>query len=300
MLFAVIRAPVVHPLKLVTALIQFGYEPASPTRKYSFLVRRYFYYYPGFIGYCRCIANERGWRSLYRGVVPAIIEDVAGEMANDLVRPLVGLFVNSLPLKEVPGDETPDNVDNLTTTRATLVRATKGFLTLSVTNCLVEVLIHPFHVVTVRTMAQHVGQESMYNGFITAIKEIYNSDGIRGFYAGIVPSLIYHVVNSLAYEVVVVVVEETAKRLPFAIVSGGVAILKGPLASYVTRSYTYSFQLIRNLMIINGTPLQAASLNPQFFSWKDCWKYLRATGNLFRGYVVLLPRIVHNDPRNKI
>ena len=298
---AITRVPLFHPLRVVSSLIQFGYEPLPPTHHYSILAGRYLYYYPGFIGYARSIITQRGWKALYRGVGPAVIEDIASSLVSDFVRPQVWSIVNKLPLNEVSGDvETPDNINNITTTRATLVRGIKGFVILSFSGCIVEVIIRPFHVITLRTIAQHVGEETIYSGFLNAVKEIYRSEGISGFYAGLVPALVHQVVGALIYESIVIAVEEIIKLMPVAILGGGLAILKGPFGSYISRSYTYPFFLISNLLVINNQPMKAASLNPPFTSWRDSWTYLRESGNLFRGNAVLLPRFAHRDPRNRL
>lgn len=297
-----IKVPLLQPTRVVGYLSQFGYEPVQATRHYSFVLRRHFYYYPGLVGYTRAIANEWGWRALYRGLVPSITEEVVTLVAGDYFRKMAVSVVNKLPLTEVEGDgeETPDNIENVSTTRATLVRATKGFLVLSLSKCAVEIVTRPFHVITARTIAQHVGQETKYTGFFTAVKQIFADEGIRGFYAGLVPGLLYHVFNSLLYEMIIVIVEESAKMIPFVILKAGLVTIKVPLAAYITRSYTYPFLLISNMMTINNTGLAAAALSPSFTSWKDCWRYLKDTGNSYRGNVVLFPRFARNHPMNKI
>lgn len=49
---------------------------------------------------------------------------------------------------------------------------------------------HPFHVISVRMMAQFIGHEKYYNSILGAIAEIYQNDGIQGFFAGILPKII--------------------------------------------------------------------------------------------------------------
>ena len=298
-----IKAPLFHPMRVVSALIQFGYEPVSATRQYSVILRRHFYYYPGIIGYSRAIAREHGWSALYRGVVPGIAEEIVSVVMSDYFRRAAVSLVNRFPLNEYPGGsdgETPDNVDNVETTRATLVRATKGFFILSISKCAVEVVTRPFHIITSRAIAQHVGQETKYSGFFSAIRQIFTDEGIRGFYTGLAPSLLYHILNSLLYEAIVVIVEESAKLVPLVMLKVGLVTIKVPMASYITRSYTYPFTLIGNLMTINNTNLKASSLNPSFSSWRDCWSYLKRSGNCYRGNVILLPRFAHTHPMNNI
>ena len=302
-MLAVIRAPFVHPLRLITSLIQFGYEPVEPTRQFSFIVGRYLYYYPGVIGYTRHICNESGWRALYRGVGPAIVEEVVNEVARDVFQPLAVKVVNFLPLHEA-GDssESPDNVGNINTVRATLVRAAKGFIHLSISSCLIELVTHPFHTVTLRTIAQHVGEESLYNGFMRAVREIYTTEGIRGFYNGLMPALVFNLYRSLLYEIITIVIEGLVHIVPYAAIGAGVSILKVPVANYITGTYSYPLLLISNMMSINGAPLAIGSppRTPIFSDWKECRRYLSASGNLFRGNVIFLSRFAHNHRLNKL
>ena len=299
-LTALVSVPIHHPMRLISNLIQFGYEPFPPTRHYNFLVRQYLYYYPGVFGYARNIINERGWKALYRGIGPAIVEEVVLGVVGDIVKPLVFSSVSSLPLAEVPGTETPDTMENVQTTRATLVRGLKAFLMMSISSCVVEVIVRPFRVITLRTIAQHVGEERLYSSFFVAIREIYHSEGVRGFYSGIVPALIHHFMSALVYQGVFIAIEEIVHLLSIGVIGSGLVILKAPIASYVTRSYTYPFSLISNIMAINTSSLAAARLTPPFVSWREGWRHLRSTGNLFRGASVFLPRFAHSDPRNKL
>lgn len=63
----------------------------------------------------------------------------------------------------------------------------KRDLVLSVTGIVVA---HPFHVISIRMMAQFIGREKLYNSIVGSILEIYRNDGIQGFFAGIAPKLI--------------------------------------------------------------------------------------------------------------
>lgn len=49
---------------------------------------------------------------------------------------------------------------------------------------------HPFHVISLRMMAQFIGREKVYNSVAGSIIEIYRTEGIQGFFAGLVPKLI--------------------------------------------------------------------------------------------------------------
>ena len=58
--------PFHHPIRLVSNLIQFGYEPVRPYRRYNIILQQFFWYHPGLFGYAQHIVRERGWLALYR------------------------------------------------------------------------------------------------------------------------------------------------------------------------------------------------------------------------------------------
>lgn len=55
------------------------------------------------------------------------------------------------------------------------------------------ILSHPFHVITVRMMAQFIGRETVYKSLTGSVIEIYKDSGVLGFFSGMVPKLIFEV-----------------------------------------------------------------------------------------------------------
>ena len=173
-LWAPLSAPLWHPIKVVSTLMQLGHEPVPPHQSYSITTHRYFWYYPRTIGYTCGIIRERGLRGLYRGFVPSAIEGMV-KMA---------IHYGSLSLAEcavdylLPEEEIEINVDDFTTSRNSYMHSTKAFLFLTVAGCLTEVITRPFTVITLRAIAQHVGQETMYSSVLQAVRHIYYEEGI--------------------------------------------------------------------------------------------------------------------------
>lgn len=52
------------------------------------------------------------------------------------------------------------------------------------------IISHPFHVISVRMMAQFIGRETLYKSIFGSIAEIYKTDGILGFFSGLIPKLL--------------------------------------------------------------------------------------------------------------
>lgn len=52
------------------------------------------------------------------------------------------------------------------------------------------IISQPFHVISVRMMAQFIGRESIYKSIFGSIAEIYRMEGIMGFFSGLVPKIL--------------------------------------------------------------------------------------------------------------
>lgn len=55
------------------------------------------------------------------------------------------------------------------------------------------VISSPFHVISIRMMAQFVGQETKYTSIFGSIVQIYKDEGIMGFFSGVIPRLLFDV-----------------------------------------------------------------------------------------------------------
>lgn len=52
------------------------------------------------------------------------------------------------------------------------------------------VVTQPFHVISIRMMAQFVGRETLYKSLLGSMAEIYRHEGILGFFSGLMPKLL--------------------------------------------------------------------------------------------------------------
>ncbi len=286
-----------YPVKYVQRLIQLGHEPTAPEKRFSVVFQRYMYYYPGVVGYGRTIYQTEGWRGLYRGVSAAFAEDVVGLTTSTFVRPAIQSVVNKIPLPfySFESGDVPDSRDTLP---SILTRGSRMFLGNLLTNCIVQLTVHPFHVISVRTMAQFVGKETTYSGVVGSIKEIYRTEGMAGFYAGIVPALLGHVctciIHSSLWLMFEIIVSNISHEMGKLVVKTLIAM---PLLAYIPSSYSYPFFLMMNVMAVNNSGLVAGTppKMPLFTGWMDCYRYLKSTGNLYRGSVILFARFAYKD-----
>ena len=284
---------------ILQVLIQLGYEPTAPERRYSFVFRQYLYYYPGIYGYAKQIVQQGGWSALYRGLGMSLISQFVSLSAHHLIHPAVTSMVLNLPLSVVNegnGDVPDTEPQNVETVRAVLVQATRSFMIALVTNVSVEMVVHPFHVIVVRTIAQHVGKESLYGLAWSSIRQIYADEGLSGFYAGLVPAILGHAFSCLIYSSMWIFFEMVAINSPYnwmkMFVRGLIAV---PLLAYIPRTYSYPFSLMSNVMAVNNTQLMAAR-QPAYSGLGDCYRDLKSMGALYRGSVVIFPRFAYKVP----
>ena len=298
---AALSAPF-YPVRYIQRLIQLGYEPIQPQRRFSFVFQRYMYYYPGVLGYARAIANQDGWRTLYRGVGVLLTSDVVGLVTNSTVHPLIQSAVNKIPMPFVraeAGDVPDTDPAYRDTLPSILTRASRMFVGSVLTNCAVQLVVHPFHVISMRTVAQYIGKETRYNGVLGSIQEIYNTEGLRGFYSGLVPALLGHlctcVIHSSLWLMFEIIVANISYDMGTLVVKTFVA---APLLAYIPGSYSYPLFLMSNVMAVNNCGL-AAGLPPRtpvFTGWRDCYIHLKSKSELYRGSVILFSRFAYKAP----
>ena len=115
--------PLFQPLRVISTLIQLGHEPVPPRKRYNLILLQQLWYYPGVIGYGRSIIQDRGWRGLYRGAIPCVVEGLISDVVSDHFRPWILSLVNRLPLQEIHArrsvmiHQTDDREPKITTTQ---------------------------------------------------------------------------------------------------------------------------------------------------------------------------------------
>lgn len=111
-----------------------------------------------------------------------------------------------------------------------------------------EVLIsHPFQVISVRIMAQFVGQETKYSGIFGSFREVIAQEGVSGLWSGVVPRLI----NELGC---VLLVNATSFMICKYLIKDPVGqAYSTTLTSYVFQSVFYPFQVVSACMAVSGT-----------------------------------------------
>ncbi|XP_061591595.1 mitochondrial carrier homolog 1-like isoform X2 [Cololabis saira] len=262
LLLAAGAAAAAHPLLYVKLLIQVGHEPLPPTVGSTMFGRRVLYL-PGFFSYAQHIVKVDGKRGLFRGLPPRIVSSAISTVVRGKVK------------------QVRSRKDGQQSSLSKVMAETSHEM---IIQCLSRVATHPFHVMSVRCMAQFVGRESKYGGMFSCIVKIFKEEGVAGFYVGLVPHVLGEVLflwccNLLAHFINTYAVDESFSQ--GSAVRSYTKFVMGIAVSVLT----YPFMLVADVMAVNNCGL-AAGLpphSPVFKSWLCCWDHLSRKGLLFRG-----------------
>ncbi|XP_036844024.1 mitochondrial carrier homolog 1 isoform X3 [Oncorhynchus mykiss] len=198
----------------------------------------------------------------------------------------VKLLIQTIPAEEV---ENVSDRDDLNTSLRKVVKETSHEM---VIQCLSRIATHPFHVISVRCMAQFVGREIKYRGLFSCIANIFKEEGVGGFFAGVVPHVLGEVIflwccNLLAHFINTYAVDNNFSQAPA--VRSYTKFVMGIAVSVLT----YPFMLVADLMAVNNCGLVAGvpPNSPIFKSWVCCWAHLSHEGHLFRGSSFFFRRV---------
>ncbi|XP_031167343.1 mitochondrial carrier homolog 1 isoform X1 [Sander lucioperca] len=284
---------ITHPLLYVKLLIQVGHEPLPPTVGTTMFGRRVLYL-PGFFSYAHHIVKVDGKRGLFRGLSPRIVSSAISTVVRSKVKQQVELLSKR---------------DELQTSLRKVVKETSHEM---IIQCLSRVATHPFHVMSVRCMAQFVGREVKYGGIFSCIVKIFKEEGVAGFYVGLIPHVAGEVLflwfcNLLAHFINTYAVDESVSPSPLWMLEERVYERQQAMFTQASaiRSYTkfvmgiavsaltYPFMLVADIMAVNNCGL-AAGLPPHspiFKSWLQCWNHLSHKDQLFRGSSFFFRRV---------
>ncbi|KAG8182158.1 hypothetical protein JTE90_014567 [Oedothorax gibbosus] len=262
-----------YPFEYVKVLIQIGHEPFAPVPTHTLLGRPALAL-PGVFTYMKHIRKVDGFWGLYRGLFPKLCTNLLS-MSTYLVvyEKLPTLASEELLMK--PERELSDEQK--------IMLHAHELIKVSVARCVTLIVSHPFHMITIRTIAQFVGREENYSGIFGSLREIYHQDGILGFFYGLVPRLIGELLvlwTATTASVLVntyLVEEETLK-----------GYVKASM-SYLASAVFYPFQVVSHVCIVNDCGLKAGLPGnmPIYVNWTDCWSHLSAIGQLKRGSSIL-------------
>ncbi|CAG0916408.1 unnamed protein product [Notodromas monacha] len=246
-----------------------GHEPIEPKLSKNWLGTPVLML-PSIFRYIRYVKRQEGFTGCYRGL--------SGNIATHVVRNFTYDYVERW-LYATDEDEEGLNDDHDDKKKAgSQNEMTKNLMKQVCVHGVSIVVSQPFHVITCRMMVQFVGQETKYSGLLASVREIYNTDGILGFFAGLVPKLIG--------DISLVALTHYANYLIWRLASDPNVRTIGPyIASMVCSSIMYPFTIVSNCMAVNDCGL-AGGMPPRmpvYTNWIHCYSHIRSLGQLNRG-----------------
>ncbi|CAF0999393.1 unnamed protein product [Adineta steineri] len=268
--FAVLKTTTIqhaigHPLAYVRVLMQMGYEPL-PAYRGKNLFGKETLYYPNVFRYLQYIYNTDGFLGLYRGFGCSLLSKVVCWYTTTKVDELLG------PVEpRVPNSQEKPTWNKCTQKVLREVRCQSWGILVS----------HPFQVMAVRCMGQFVGGEKAYSSLniFQNFKEIYQHQGIGGFFVGLIPRWLLEISTIVIANVIVHLLKT---QLPS---QNELVSLYEYIAAFVAQTVTYPLSVVTTVTAINRSGLRAGTLplTPIHSNWHDAYNYLKTGEQLKRG-----------------
>lgn len=159
---------------------QIGYEPiaAIPGRT---LFGKPALALPNIFQYVKFINNVDGFTGLWRGLSPKIVGNFFTIIYSEKV-------ADSLHLERIEKIDKEELSDE-----QLFANFRKRLQRDIVVHTASAIIYSPFHVISVRMMAQFVGRETKYNSIFGSIAQIWKEEGIFGFFSGFVPRWLFDI-----------------------------------------------------------------------------------------------------------
>uniref|UniRef100_A0A182N987 Mitochondrial carrier n=1 Tax=Anopheles dirus TaxID=7168 RepID=A0A182N987_9DIPT len=280
-----------YPLEYAKTLIQLGYEPIAPRPgRTLFGARRLML--PNIFQYAAYIKSVDGFTGCFRGLSARLAGNILSSYYGDrLAMVVMGCFSSECSTGSHPAEEidfvwdniTYEFVDEYMARPAAVPRGPvavpSGLMYKAVRHCCGVIISHPFHVISIRMMAQFIGREHMYDGLFGSIKEIWAREGISGFFSGLVPRLW---MDFCVFTLTGVVTYLFAKYV------GGNKTIRGhvnTITHFTVSSILYPYHVVSTCMAVQGSRLQAGNppMMDHYINWRDCYARLRLDGEHKRG-----------------
>ncbi|CAF0964633.1 unnamed protein product [Adineta ricciae] len=268
--FTVLKATTIqhalgHPLAYARVLMQAGYEPLPPYRATN-LFGKEALYYPNTFRYLRHIYNVDGFIGLYRGFGCSLLSKVVCWYTTTKIDELLGPVES-----QTSGNQAKPTWNKCTQKILREVRCQSWGVLLS----------HPFQVMAIRCMGQFVGREKAYSSIniFQNFQEIYNRQGIGGFFVGLIPRWLIEVSTIVLTNVIIHLLKT---NLP---IQNDMASVYEYLATFVAQTVTYPLSVVTTVTAMNRSGLQIGMLprTPIYANWQDAYIHLKKTEQLKRG-----------------
>ncbi|KAH8301945.1 hypothetical protein KR044_001243 [Drosophila immigrans] len=255
-----------HPFEYSKTLIQIGYEPIGARPGKSMLGRPVMLL-PNIFQYAGHIRKIDGFYGCYRGLAPKLAGSVLSMVVSERVADKLGLGY-----REDKDESDLTEEENYVQFKNNLKRD----IVLTVSGIVVS---HPFHVISLRMMAQFVGRETLYNSILGSVAEIWKNEGILGFFAGLIPKLLSDVACLVLSSSTVFVLNK------YLIKDKVARQYNAGFTNFAFSSLLYPLLVVSTCSAVSGSRLMAGQppIMPKYANWVDCWNDLQSRRELKRG-----------------
>lgn len=272
-----------HPITYVKTLIQLGHEPMDPYKARNWAFWSEGFYRPGFLRYSLHIKSMDGFFGLFRGLTPRLGSCLTYNLSSRILEEQLVKHVNLCP----------SEVDVNESWEAGFQKTGRKIVQKSLAETGAIIISHPLHVLAIRSMAQFISREEAYDSLIGGILEIKDEEGVKGFFAGLVPKVVGAILGIAFIETLSFALKKqlnscdeevkTENKDLFQLINQHIAMF----ASVVAGSFTYPFVLTSTIMAVNGSRLKCASGHTD---WTACLSELRALKAAQRGSSIFFGR----------
>uniref|UniRef100_A0A182K292 Mitochondrial carrier n=1 Tax=Anopheles christyi TaxID=43041 RepID=A0A182K292_9DIPT len=282
--YRLVCSTALYPLEYAKTLIQLGYEPIAPRPgRTLFGAKRLML--PNIFQYAAYIKSVDGFTGCFRGLSARLLGNIISSYYSEKLSLVLVPPTNSgtCRLNNPDFDRMQSTFDDMeeyiNQENGPTKKQRGGIARQAVAHVCGIIISHPFHVVSIRMMAQFIGREHMYDGLFGSIKEIWVHEGIAGFFSGLIPRLwmdfwCMALTSAITYL--------------FAKYVGANKTVCGhvnTIAHFSVTSMLYPYHVVSTCMAVTGSRLKAGNppMMDHYINWRDCHARLRLDRQHKRG-----------------
>lgn len=258
-----------YPITVGKTLMQLGYEPIPPK-----LTRTVFgtpkLAYPNIFEYLNYIRNEDGWTGLYRGLSYKLLFSLTEQGSYVYAYNHIDEWIakGSGQKVNIPGLNGKDKKRN----EFEECMREMACKTVSIT------VSYPFSLMMVRSIAEFVGRETIYNSLPTNLARLLQE---QNWHAGLKPRLIFSLYSIFLYHL-------AKYALKHLLVNESLFSYATRVAQFLVSGFLYPYELCSTVMAVNSCDsLLASRIEPQYVNWDSCFQSLAYRNQLTRGSKIL-------------
>lgn len=256
-----------HPIEYSKVLIQLGYEPIAAVPGHS-IMGKSIMILPNIFQYAGHIRKIDGFYGCFRGLTPKIMGSICSMVFSEKIADRLGLQA----AEEKKDDELLTDEELYQHFKLNLKRD----VVLTVSGIVIS---QPFHVISLRMMAQFIGRETLYKSLFGSIAEIYKTEGISGFFSGLIPKILCDVAC-------LVLTSSTVFLLNKYVIKDKVGRqYSAGFTQFAFASVLYPLNVVSTCMSVTGSRLMAGRppIMAEYKNWLDCFNDLQSRNELKRG-----------------